>query len=203
MNFLILPWITDPPARPPAVYIKLGIHQSLSLLLYLRMEAHTLKTVWLWRSVGACAHKRVEEPSVLGCLLWSVLQRQDFLIIFSFLNICLSLEPPKTIAWHMSVHLWKPRGETLLNHSAVLRSFPVSGQQWQCWHVLWNICYCLRTGRKQFILSPVAVARLTVTSVKLTCPTEIQKIKALSNFRISTCTQFPQRSVVWVDIHIC
>lgn len=98
MNFLILPWITDPPARPPAVYIKLGIHQSLSLLLYLRMEAHTLKTVWLWRSVGACAHKRVEEPSVLGCLLWSVLQRQDFLIIFSFLNICLSLEPPKTIA---------------------------------------------------------------------------------------------------------
>lgn len=45
-------------------------------------------------------------------------------------------------------------------------------------------------------LSPVAVARLTVTSVKLTCPTEIQKIKALSNFRISTCTQFPQRSVV-------
>lgn len=168
MNLCLIPWITEPTTRPPALYVKLGIHHSLSLFLYWRMEAHTLKMGWILRSVATRA------PWVSGCPLWSVLLRWNFFKLLAlWISIChWNSKKPK---YDTSAHLWKPGVESLLNHCAVLRSFPALGQQWQRWRVLWNICCCLRSGRKQFILSPVAVTRLTVTSVKWTCPNEIQK----------------------------
>lgn len=87
-----------------------------------------------------------------------------------------------------SAHLWKLGVGRLLNHC--------------CSHVLlsiWSTVTLPAPSLKRLPLSEkwketvyfisCSCSRLTVTRVAWTCPTEIQKRKALSNFR--TLTQFP------------